>query len=92
MRGCKGWRNACLLVSRHPERHLTPSLCACPHAPAIVPSPAFNPPTVADTKAKFIEKYRKPVGPPYGQVLQELLVQQHFVKFNLNYEYNEVSM
>ena len=37
----------------------------------------FAPPTVADTKRKFTEAY--PYHPPlYNNVLQELIVQQHF--------------
>lgn len=51
---------------------------------------AFSPPTVSDTKAKFIHGYRKPIAAIYNTVLQELLVQQHFVRYSSKYQYNEV--
>ncbi len=52
---------------------------------------SFAPPTVADTKRKFIETYTKPIPSIYGAVVQELLVQQHFIRYNINYNYNDVS-
>ncbi len=51
---------------------------------------AFSPPPVADTKAKFLQNYRKPVAAIYNTVIQELLVQQHFVRHSINYQYNQV--
>jgi len=51
---------------------------------------AFDPPPVSVTKAKFLENYKKPVASIYNTVIQELLVQQHFVRYSINYEYNEV--
>eukprot|EP00195_Chlamydomonas_chlamydogama_P010548 CAMPEP_0202900416 /NCGR_PEP_ID=MMETSP1392-20130828/11552_1 /ASSEMBLY_ACC=CAM_ASM_000868 /TAXON_ID=225041 /ORGANISM="Chlamydomonas chlamydogama, Strain SAG 11-48b" /LENGTH=268 /DNA_ID=CAMNT_0049586799 /DNA_START=53 /DNA_END=859 /DNA_ORIENTATION=+ len=51
---------------------------------------AFAPPTVADTKAKFLKQYNKPVASLYNTVIQELLVQQHFMRYSVNYQYNEV--
>jgi hypothetical protein len=37
-----------------------------------------------------LEAYRRPVPAIYNVVLQELLVQQHFIRYNVNYQYNEV--
>lgn len=51
---------------------------------------AFAPPTVSETKAKFIQAYRKPIASLYNTVLQELLVQQHFIRYSIKYQYNEV--
>ncbi|PNH06627.1 Protein THYLAKOID FORMATION 1, chloroplastic [Tetrabaena socialis] len=50
----------------------------------------FKPPTVSDTKAKFFEGYSKPIASIYSTVLQELLVQQHFMRYSKNYTYNEI--
>lgn len=51
---------------------------------------AHNPPPVADTKRKFLENYRRPIPAVYNTVVQELLVQQHFTRYAVNYQYNEV--
>jgi len=51
---------------------------------------AFAPPPVADTKRKFMEAFRKPIPAMYNTVIQELLVSQHFVRYNINYQYDEV--
>ena len=51
---------------------------------------SFNPPTVAETKQKFLDAYDKPVSSLYNTVVQELLVQQHFMRHNSRYQYDEV--
>lgn len=51
---------------------------------------AFAPPTVADTKRTFIEAYARPIPAIYNSVVQELLVQQHFIRYGVNYQYNPV--
>lgn len=48
----------------------------------------WNPPPVADTKAGFYALYRKPLPAIYNVVLQELLVQAHLVKNNIDYSYD----
>ncbi|KAI8463231.1 MAG: photosystem II biogenesis protein Psp29 [Monoraphidium minutum] len=53
-------------------------------------SAAHAPPTVADTKRRFLDGYRRPVPALYNVVVQELLVQQHFIRYNIAYQYNEV--
>jgi hypothetical protein len=55
-----------------------------------VAAAAFAPPTVSDTKAKFMTGYTKPIPAIYSTVLQELLVQQHFIRYSKNYVYNPV--
>lgn len=65
---------------------LTRALPPAPRARAA----AHAPPTVADTKAKFIEGYPRPIPSIYNVVVQELLVQQHFIRHNVAYQYNEV--
>ncbi|KXZ51189.1 hypothetical protein GPECTOR_13g676 [Gonium pectorale] len=51
---------------------------------------SFAPPTVGETKAKFFAGYSKPVASIYSTVLQELLVQQHFMRYSKNYNYNQI--
>lgn len=46
-----------------------------------LPLAAFAPPPVADTKANFLTHYSKPIPAIYNVVLQELLVQQHFIRY-----------
>ncbi|CAL5220853.1 g2937 [Coccomyxa viridis] len=50
----------------------------------------WNPPTVADTKKRFYETFRKPIPGLYNNVIQELLVQQHIMRYNKKYQYDEV--
>ncbi|WIA12528.1 hypothetical protein OEZ86_003487 [Tetradesmus obliquus] len=57
---------------------------------AVVVKAAFSPPTVAETKRNFIEAYTRPIPAIYNTVLQELLVQQHFIRYGINYQYNAV--
>lgn len=51
---------------------------------------AFAPPTVSDTKARYLKTFSKPINSIYNNVIQELLVQMHFVRYGKNYKYNEV--
>jgi len=51
---------------------------------------AFAPVPVSETKRKFFEAYKKPIAPIYSTVIQELLVQMHFVRYSINYEYNPI--
>ena len=39
------------------------------------------PPTVAETKQAFLSAFSKPLPPGLGGVIQDLLVQQHFVRW-----------
>lgn len=50
----------------------------------------WSPPPVADTKAAFYSLYRKPLPAIYNVVLQELLVQAHLVRHNVDYSYDAV--
>ena len=50
----------------------------------------FAPPSVSTTKANFLQNYKKPIAAIYNVVIQELIVQQHFARYSINYEYNEV--
>jgi hypothetical protein len=56
------------------------------HAPA-----GFAPPPVSETKKQFLKQYSRPIASIYNVVVQELLVQQHFMRFAVGYQYNEVS-
>jgi hypothetical protein len=68
----------CFAAIAHPRSSPTPEPAA--HAP----------PTVADTKARFQDGYKRPIPAIFNVVVQELLVQQHFVRYNVAYQYNEV--
>lgn len=45
---------------------------------------------MAETKGKFITTYRKPIPSIYSNVIQELLVQQHLMRYNTTYKYDPV--
>ena len=45
---------------------------------------------MADTKKRFYETFRKPIPGLYNNVIQELLVQQHIMRYNKKYRYDEV--
>ena len=47
---------------------------------------------MADTKRKFYEAFRKPVPGIYNNIIQELLVQQHLMRWNKKYTYDEVCL
>eukprot|EP00192_Tetraselmis_astigmatica_P021094 CAMPEP_0117662346 /NCGR_PEP_ID=MMETSP0804-20121206/8007_1 /TAXON_ID=1074897 /ORGANISM="Tetraselmis astigmatica, Strain CCMP880" /LENGTH=284 /DNA_ID=CAMNT_0005469245 /DNA_START=98 /DNA_END=952 /DNA_ORIENTATION=- len=51
---------------------------------------AALPPTVADTKDKFIRAYPRPIPALYNTVIQEFIVQSHLSRYNSNYKYDEV--
>lgn len=51
---------------------------------------AWAPPTVADTKRAFLDKYDRPIPGLYSTVVNELLVQQHLIRFNKQYQYDEI--
>ena len=57
---------------------------------AVWATAVWDPPTVAVTKRKFLEGYSKPVSGIYDAVLQELLVQQHLIRYNKKYQYDPV--
>ncbi|KAG0564928.1 hypothetical protein KC19_8G150400 [Ceratodon purpureus] len=61
--------------------------CAAAAAPAAT---STDVPTVSDTKGAFIKSYRKPIPSIYSTVIQELLVQQHLMRYNSTYTYDPV--
>jgi hypothetical protein len=105
-RGCARLRRAALRapcrrgddVSCPSVARLRPRRAAQPVQPGRLPVPAPScpvpaahaPPTVADTKKNFLDGYRRPIPAIYNTVVQELLVQQHFIRYNVAYQYNEV--
>ncbi|KAJ4813369.1 Protein Thf1 [Rhynchospora pubera] len=48
------------------------------------------PPTVSETKYNFLKAYKKPIPSIYNTVLQELLVQQHLMRYKRTYQYDPV--
>lgn len=51
---------------------------------------SFSAPPVAETKKNFLELYPTPVPAIYSGVLQELIVQQHFIRYNKAYHYDPI--
>lgn len=48
------------------------------------------PPTVSETKFNFLNSYKKPIPSIYNTVLQELIVQQHLMRYKRSYRYDPV--
>ncbi|KAJ4980367.1 hypothetical protein NE237_031204 [Protea cynaroides] len=48
------------------------------------------PPTVAETKMNFLKAYKRPIPGVYNTVLQELIVQQHLMRYKRTYRYDPV--
>ena len=48
------------------------------------------PPTVAETKMNFLRSYKRPIPSIYNTVLQELLVQQHLLRYKRTYQYDAI--
>ena len=48
------------------------------------------PPTVSETKASFLRAYKRPIPSIYNTVLQELIVQQHLMRYKRTYQYDAV--
>lgn len=45
---------------------------------------------MADTKSAFLNGFRKPIPSIYSNVIQDLLVQQHLLRYNQTYQYDPV--
>lgn len=45
---------------------------------------------MSETKLHFLKTYKKPIPSIYNSVLQELLVQQHLMRYKKNYQYDPV--
>ncbi|KAK8961830.1 hypothetical protein KSP40_PGU018153 [Platanthera guangdongensis] len=48
------------------------------------------PPTVAETKYNFLKSFKRPIPSIYNNLLQELLVQQHLLRYKRTYQYDAV--
>ncbi|KAL3820972.1 hypothetical protein ACJIZ3_006877 [Penstemon smallii] len=53
-------------------------------------STATDVPTVSETKSNFLKSYKRPIPSIYNTVLQELIVQQHLVRYKKSYRYDAV--
>ncbi|XP_075670644.1 protein THYLAKOID FORMATION1, chloroplastic [Castanea sativa] len=47
-------------------------------------------PTVSETKLNFLSTYKRPIPTVYNTVLQELIVQQHLMRYKRTYRYDPV--
>ncbi|KAG2712350.1 hypothetical protein I3843_04G112100 [Carya illinoinensis] len=47
-------------------------------------------PTVSETKLNFLKSYKRPIPAVYNNVIQELIVQQHLMKYKRTYRYDPV--
>ena len=78
-------------IHGHPKSAVLSTILAVTEQSAICCAASWSPPTVSDTKAAFYENFKKPIPPIYNTVIQELLVQQHLMRWNKNYQFDEVS-
>ncbi|XP_042519037.1 protein THYLAKOID FORMATION1, chloroplastic-like [Macadamia integrifolia] len=53
-------------------------------------SVASDLPTVSETKLNFLKAYKRPIPSIYNSVLQELIVQQHLMRYKRTYRYDPV--
>ncbi|XP_057953360.1 protein THYLAKOID FORMATION1, chloroplastic isoform X1 [Malania oleifera] len=53
-------------------------------------SAATDVPTVSETKLNFLKTYKRPIPSVYNTVLQELIVQQHLMRYKRTYRYDAV--
>lgn len=53
-------------------------------------STGSEPPPVSETKLKFLTAYKRPIPSIYNSVLQELIVQQHLMRYKKTYRYDAV--
>lgn len=53
-------------------------------------STAVDIPTVSQTKLGFLKAYKRPIPSIYNTVLQELIVQQHLMKYKKSFRYDPV--
>lgn len=53
-------------------------------------STATDVPPVAETKLNFLKAYKRPIPSVYNNVLQELIVQQHLMRYKRTYSYDAV--
>ena len=47
-------------------------------------------PPVSETKLNFLKAYKRPIPSIYNNVLQELIVQQHLMRYKKTYRYDPV--
>ncbi|XP_043724774.1 protein THYLAKOID FORMATION1, chloroplastic-like [Telopea speciosissima] len=63
----------------------------CSHRMAIqCMSAVSDAPTVSETKMNFLKAYKRPIPSVYNTVLQELIVQQHLMRYKRTYRYDPV--
>ncbi|XP_041005309.1 protein THYLAKOID FORMATION1, chloroplastic-like [Juglans microcarpa x Juglans regia] len=53
-------------------------------------STSIEVPTVSETKLNFLKTYNRPIPTVYNNVLQELIVQQHLMRYKRTYQYDPV--
>ena len=81
----------CLSKAQSSQKRRLWNCSAVTEPSALCSAASWSPPTVSDTKAAFYENFKKPIPPIYNTVIQELLVQQHLMRWNKNYQFDEVS-
>eukprot|EP00270_Netrium_digitus_P012317 TRINITY_DN398_c0_g1_i1.p1 TRINITY_DN398_c0_g1~~TRINITY_DN398_c0_g1_i1.p1 ORF type:complete len:316 (-),score=105.38 TRINITY_DN398_c0_g1_i1:326-1273(-) len=85
-----GWTSSSDVLSHRRSGKASAKTLQCRAFSPLVLSSSYNIPTVSDTKASFLNSYRKPIPSLYSNVIQELLVQQHLVRYNSTYLYDPV--
>ncbi|ERN03530.1 hypothetical protein AMTRI_Chr02g218190 [Amborella trichopoda] len=75
--------NGSYLVNARSIASYSPSIIRCV-------SSATDVPTVAETKGNFLRSYKRPIPSIYNTVLQELIVQQHLLRYKRTYQYDAI--
>eukprot|EP00250_Pteridium_aquilinum_P029618 c39849_g1_i1 orf=238-1137(+) len=87
---CKLRVSTCNEVALSSVHARGPAAAAASYRPVRCMAATYSVPTVADTKTAFLNKFRKPVPSIYNNVIQELIVQQHLMRYNQTYKYDAV--
>eukprot|EP00227_Mantoniella_beaufortii_P009219 CAMPEP_0197589234 /NCGR_PEP_ID=MMETSP1326-20131121/10248_1 /TAXON_ID=1155430 /ORGANISM="Genus nov. species nov., Strain RCC2288" /LENGTH=308 /DNA_ID=CAMNT_0043154147 /DNA_START=157 /DNA_END=1083 /DNA_ORIENTATION=+ len=82
---------AALSASAAPRGAVRTSALFGAAAPVAVVAASVDVTTVSETKKKFVDSYPFPIPSIWSVAIQELLVTQHFVKYNSKYTYSKLS-
>ncbi|XP_010467756.1 PREDICTED: protein THYLAKOID FORMATION 1, chloroplastic [Camelina sativa] len=79
----------CTKFSRHSLTYRSTSRSPPIHCMSSVTA-ADDVPPVSETKSNFLKAYKRPIPSIYNTVLQELIVQQHLMRYKRTYRYDPV--
>uniref|UniRef100_A0A1J3J9G0 Protein THYLAKOID FORMATION 1, chloroplastic n=1 Tax=Noccaea caerulescens TaxID=107243 RepID=A0A1J3J9G0_NOCCA len=81
-----------VVCRRFSRRSLTSSRASTSSSRSIIHcmSSVTDVPPVSETKSNFLKAYKRPIPSIYNTVLQELIVQQHLMRYKRTYRYDPV--